>query len=60
MTLWAVIENRKLVYQRKLIEKSYIKQEIENTLDRSSPGWKKHINIIHWMEEYHHTMSTVS
>lgn len=60
MSLWAVIENRKLVYQRKIIERHYIKQEIEETLDQLEPNWRQQLDIIQWVEEYNHAMNTVS
>ncbi|KAL7315175.1 hypothetical protein PS15m_006661 [Mucor circinelloides] len=57
VTLWAVIEDRKLVYQRKLIEKLYIKREIEYFLDTQQPEWRISMNVPHWEEEYKHTMT---
>lgn len=57
VSLWAVIEDRKLVYQRKLIEKLYVKREIEYLLDTQQPDWRISMNVSHWEEEYKHTMA---
>lgn len=59
MSLWAVIENRKMVYQRKLIQRQYIKQEIENTLNELEPQWRSRSSTFKWIEEYNHAMGTV-
>ncbi|GAN01346.1 ubiquitin carboxylterminal hydrolase L5 [Mucor ambiguus] len=57
VTLWAVVEDRKLVYQRKLIEKLYVKRKIEYLLDTQEPEWRISMNVPHWEEEYKHTMA---
>lgn len=56
VSLWAVIEDRKLVYQRKLIGKNYIKAEIENRLDYFQPSWRTTIDFAHWKEEFNYAM----
>ncbi|KAI8069858.1 uncharacterized protein B0P05DRAFT_192415 [Gilbertella persicaria] len=55
-SIWAVIEDRKLVYQRRLIGLSYVKHKIEAILDLQEPSWRKKMNIQQWEEEYRFTM----
>lgn len=58
-SVWAVIEDRKLVYQRKLIGKNYIKEEIESRLDYFKPDWRNAMDVAHWEEEYRYAMNNV-
>ncbi|CAO3676881.1 unnamed protein product [Rhizopus microsporus] len=56
ISIWAVIESRKLVYQKKLTSKLFMKQEIENMLDKHQPDWRK--SCQRWEEEYVHALSS--
>ncbi|CAO3654848.1 unnamed protein product [Mucor hiemalis] len=56
VSLWAVIEDRKLVYQRKLIGKNFIKEEIESRLDYFQPSWRTTLDFAHWKEEFDYAM----
>ncbi len=58
-SVWAVIEDRKLVYQRKLVGKNYIKEEIEHRLDYYKPNWRKAMDVAQWEEEYKYAMNNV-
>jgi hypothetical protein len=60
VSLWAVIEDRKLVYQRRLIGKNHIKREIEHALDRNQPDWRGKLDTDHWEEEYRYALNSVS
>jgi len=40
-----------------LIEKLYVKREIEYFLDTQEPEWRVSMNIPQWEEEYKHTMT---
>lgn len=60
MSVWAIIEDRKLVYQRKLIGKNHIKQAIESKLDYYQPSWRNTMDVAHWEEEFRYAMNTVS
>ena len=60
VSVWTIIEDRKIVYQRKLIDKELIKDKIEHELDITQPDWRASMNIDHWEEEYNHVMSSVS
>ncbi|KAI8983777.1 hypothetical protein BDB01DRAFT_850434 [Pilobolus umbonatus] len=57
-SVWGVIENRKLLYQRRLIGKSFMKREIEHRLDEYHPEWRIKPMITKWEEEYMHVMSS--
>jgi ABC-type ATPase with predicted acetyltransferase domain len=57
ISVWAIIEDRKLVLQRKLIGKTHIKQEIENKLDYYQPDWRTTMDVTHWEEEYRYAMN---
>ncbi|KAI7897158.1 uncharacterized protein EV154DRAFT_490660 [Mucor mucedo] len=56
-TVWAIIEDRRLVYQRRLIGKNYIKREIECKLDYYQPEWRATMDINQWEEEYRYAMN---
>ncbi|KAI8884090.1 cysteine proteinase [Backusella circina FSU 941] len=55
-SVWTIIEDRRLVFQRKLIGKTYIKSKIENELDSSYPDWRENTDVRQWEEEYHYVM----
>ncbi|KAI9029839.1 hypothetical protein CLU79DRAFT_831588 [Phycomyces nitens] len=55
-SMWAVIEDRRKVYQRQLVGKAYLRQAIENELDHLYPAWRVTLNIDQWEEEYQHHM----
>ncbi|KAI9470513.1 MAG: ubiquitin carboxyl-terminal hydrolase [Benjaminiella poitrasii] len=57
VSLWTVIEDRNRVYQRKLVEKDYIKKQIENRLDMYRPDWRSHDEVFRWQEEYRHSIN---
>ncbi|KAI9365651.1 hypothetical protein BD770DRAFT_76902 [Pilaira anomala] len=56
VSIWAIIEDKRLVYHRKLIGKNYIKSEIEVKLDYYQPDWRTTIDFKRWGEEYRHAM----
>ncbi|KAI8988438.1 ubiquitin carboxyl-terminal hydrolase [Mycotypha africana] len=56
VTLWAVIEDRKLVLQRQIVEKLYLRSAIERRLDFHRPDWRIKMNVIYWDEEFRHTI----
>lgn len=59
-SVWAVVEDRRLVYQRRLIGKNYIKREIECKLDYYQPEWRATMDVTRWEEEYRYAMNNVS
>lgn len=54
--VWAIVENRKLVYQRKLTSKLFMKQEIEKILDDHQPNWRVTMRL--WEEEYRYALES--
>ncbi|KAI7904238.1 ubiquitin carboxyl-terminal hydrolase [Cokeromyces recurvatus] len=56
ISLWAVIEDRNRVYQRKIIEKNYLKRQIEYKLDKYQPNWKSSNEVTQWEEEYRYAI----
>jgi hypothetical protein len=60
VSLWAVIEDRKLVYQRRLVGKNHVKREIEQALDLYQPDWRGKMDTSQWEEEYRFALNNVS
>ncbi|CAO3636168.1 unnamed protein product [Cunninghamella echinulata] len=58
-SIWSLVEDKRHVIQRKLIEKSSKKKEIEMYLDQHYPLWRHEHSIHQWEEEYQHTMNNV-
>lgn len=56
ISVWAIVENRKLVYQRKLTSKLFMKQEIEKILDDHQPNWRATMRL--WEEEYRYALES--
>ncbi|KAI9260163.1 hypothetical protein BY458DRAFT_548665 [Sporodiniella umbellata] len=54
VSFWVVVEDRKLVYQKKLIGILYLKKQIENQLLQEQPDWKTMARK--WEEEYSHAL----
>ncbi|GAA5817271.1 hypothetical protein MFLAVUS_010814 [Mucor flavus] len=57
VSVWAVVEDKRLVLQRKLIGKDYLKKEIESKLDYYQPEWRTTMDFTRWEEEYTHAMN---
>ncbi|KAG1136091.1 hypothetical protein G6F37_012046 [Rhizopus arrhizus] len=56
ISVWAIVENRKLVYQRKLTSRLFMKQEIEKILDDHQPNWRATMRL--WEEEYRYALES--
>ncbi|KAI8364112.1 hypothetical protein BD560DRAFT_333550, partial [Blakeslea trispora] len=53
VSVWAVTQDEKLKYHRKIIGLNYIKFQTEIALDIHDSSWRKRGDIDRWEEEYH-------
>ena len=59
-SVWSIIEDRRHVYQRRLVGKAYLRSAIERQLDYCDPNWRLTFRAHQWEDEYKHALETVS
>ncbi|KAI8147473.1 ubiquitin carboxyl-terminal hydrolase [Fennellomyces sp. T-0311] len=57
-SVWSVIEDRRHVYQRRLVGKAYLRSAIERQLDYCDPNWRIAFRAHQWEDEYKHALET--
>ncbi|KAG2227055.1 hypothetical protein INT45_006462 [Circinella minor] len=57
-SVWSIIEDRRHVYQRRLVKKAYLKSAIERQLDYCDPNWRLTFRAHQWEDEYKHALET--
>lgn len=60
ISVWTVIQDRRLVYQRRLFTRHHLKAVIEQRLDACDPDWRSEMRADQWEDEYAHAMDNVS
>ncbi|ORY93022.1 ubiquitin carboxyl-terminal hydrolase [Syncephalastrum racemosum] len=60
ISVWTVIQDRRLVYQRRLFMRHHLKTVIEQRLDACDPDWRSDIRADQWEDEYAHAMDNVN
>ncbi|KAI9492433.1 ubiquitin carboxyl-terminal hydrolase [Zychaea mexicana] len=57
-SVWSIIEDRRQVYQRRLVRKAYLRSAIERQLDYCDPSWRTTFRAQQWEDEYKHALET--